>query len=210
METTTNHSVIRNSVIRLFSIPHSVIRNSVIRNSVIGTFRQGFTLIELLVASILLGMLSTILTMIFNQSSIAWRTGVASVANLNDSRAALGTIHDITDELLPGLGEPNASGGASDNRALQYRTVSLWDQSQPNQLRRRSQRSFNFDSPTINWGKAASYSISDAQRASSLSVVGAGAAANNQKNFSVGVRSLGPDGKPDTADDINTWPEEID
>ena len=36
--------------------------------------KKGFTILELLVASLLLGMLMTILTMIFNQSSIAWRT----------------------------------------------------------------------------------------------------------------------------------------
>ena len=33
--------------------------------------RKGFTIIELLVASLLLGLIVTILTMIFNQSSIA-------------------------------------------------------------------------------------------------------------------------------------------
>ena len=33
--------------------------------------RSGFTLIEMLVASLLLGMLVTILTMVFNSSSIA-------------------------------------------------------------------------------------------------------------------------------------------
>ena len=46
--------------------------------------KKGFTILELLVASLLLGMLMTILTMIFNQSSIAWRTGVAGVADLVD------------------------------------------------------------------------------------------------------------------------------
>ena len=51
--------------------------------------KKGFTILELLVASLLLGMLMTILTMIFNQSSIAWRTGVAGVADLDDVRAAL-------------------------------------------------------------------------------------------------------------------------
>ena len=47
---------------------------------------SGFTLLEVLVASILLGMLVTILTMVFNSSSIAWRTGKASVAEMGDVR----------------------------------------------------------------------------------------------------------------------------
>ena len=45
--------------------------------------RNGFTLVEVLVASLLLGMLVVILTMVFNQSSIAWRTGKASVAEMD-------------------------------------------------------------------------------------------------------------------------------
>ena len=171
--------------------------------------KNGFTLIELLVASVLLGMLASILTMIFNQSSIAWRTGTAGVANLNDSRAALGTFHDIRDELLPGLGDTAASGGNSDTRTVRYRTVSLWDKSQQNKLRNASQRAFNFDNPTIKWGKARSFTMADAQKAETLDVCPSGNA-NKMVNFSVGVRSLGPDGEADTADDISTWPEEID
>ena len=37
--------------------------------------RNGFTLLEVMVASLLLGLLVTALTMVFNQSSIAWRVG---------------------------------------------------------------------------------------------------------------------------------------
>ena len=36
------------------------------------TSESGFTLLEVLVASMLLAMLITILTMVFNSSSIAW------------------------------------------------------------------------------------------------------------------------------------------
>ena len=172
--------------------------------------RRGFTLIELLVASLLLGMVVTILTMIFNQSSIAWRTGVGNVVNLNQSRRALGTFHDIRDELLPGLGDTSAAGGNSDTRTVRYRTVSLWDKTQQNKLRTANQRAFNFDNPTISWGKARSFTMADAQKADSLDVCSSGQSANQFVNFSVGVRSLGPDGEPDTADDISTWPEEID
>ena len=41
------------------------------------TSESGFTLLEVLVASMLLAMLITILTMVFNSSSIAWSTGKA-------------------------------------------------------------------------------------------------------------------------------------
>ena len=173
--------------------------------------RRGFTLIELLVASLLLGMVVTILTMIFNQSSIAWRTGVGGVVNLNQSRQALGTFHDIRDDILPGLGQQNVAGGAGDNRTLLYRTVSLWDDTRRNQLRTQTQRAFNKD-VAMNWGNAWQFAISDAKTAKANNPLKGGEDSNpNGRNgFSVGVRSLGPDGEPDTADDINTWPEEID
>lgn len=169
--------------------------------------KRGFTLIELMVASILLAMIVSILTMVFNQTAISWRTGVASVVNMNDTRSALGTVNDIRDDILPGLGDKKASGGKSDSRTIQYRTVSLWDTTQRNKLR--TTRAFN-DSGSLNWGKAQQFTIAEAQKASSMNVVGEGQAANDKLGFSVGVRSLGPDGQPDTPDDISTWPEEID
>ena len=51
--------------------------------------RRAFTMIELLVATMLLAMLVTILTMMFNQSSIAWTTGLASVTGLGNAREHL-------------------------------------------------------------------------------------------------------------------------
>ena len=43
-------------------------------------------MIEILVASLLLGMLMTILTMVFNSSAIAWRTGRASNSMMSNAR----------------------------------------------------------------------------------------------------------------------------
>ena len=59
--------------------------------------RKGFTILELLVASLLLGMLMTILTMIFSQSSIAWRTGTAIVADLDGVRANVAELREEAD-----------------------------------------------------------------------------------------------------------------
>ncbi len=161
--------------------------------------RKGFTLIELLVASILLAMLVTILTMFFNQSSIAWRTGTASIVNLNETREALGTFADIRDDILPNV------GGAG---SLTYRTMSIWKKDNANQLRSSSDRAYSTEG--IDWGRATQISsLNDAKTARQQSVT-SGSGSLSVSLFSVGVRSLGPDGKPDTEDDINTWPEEID
>jgi prepilin-type N-terminal cleavage/methylation domain-containing protein len=155
--------------------------------------RKGFTLLEIMVASLLLGMLVTALTMMFNQSSIAWRTGTSVVHDLNDVRWAQGAFQEIRDSALPGLKSKND---------LSFRTVSLWDESGDNQLR--SDRAFD----SIDWSGAPSFSFQDAEKGSSVTVSSSG---QNKKGklFAVGVRSAGPDRKWDTADDITTWPEEI-
>ena len=59
--------------------------------------RRGFTILELLVASLILGMLTMILTMIFNQSSVAWRLGMSVVADLDDVRDNMAEIREEAD-----------------------------------------------------------------------------------------------------------------
>ena len=77
--------------------------------------KRGFTVLELLVASLLLGMLVTVLTMIFNQSSIAWRTGVAGLLDMDEVRDNMAAVRDEADCLYPW------------NNEL-HRTVSIWDE----------------------------------------------------------------------------------
>ena len=61
--------------------------------------RKGFTILELLVASLRLGMLVTILTMMFNQSSIAWRTGVAGLLDMDEVRDNVAAVRDEADSI---------------------------------------------------------------------------------------------------------------
>ena len=148
---------------------------------------KGFTLIELMVASLLLAMLVVILTSIFNQSAIAWRTGVAGVAELSDTRLQLGQYNDARDELLPGLKQ---------NEDLSWRTVSLWEGENL-----RTDRAFD----TMSLGRV---SYSDAKQARAINV-GRAAAGMGRTLVTVGVRSAGPDRRWDTEDDITTWPDEV-
>lgn len=156
--------------------------------------RRGFTLIELLVASLLLGILVTILTMLFNSSSIAWRTGTAGVAKLQTVRRQLGIAHEIRDEALPGL----------DNRPLTYRTVSILnDENGTVALRTDTGRAYK----QIWWDTAPEFNLSAAKNGSPKTLsngqmVGSGL-------FTVGVRSAGPDKEFGTEDDITTWPDEV-
>ena len=90
--------------------------------------KRGFTILELLVASLLLGMLVTVLTMVFNQSSIAWRTGVAGLLDMDEVRDNVAAVRDEADNLYPW------------NNEL-HRTVSIWKETSGGQrpeLRKRA------------------------------------------------------------------------
>ena len=169
-------------------------------------FENGFTVLELLVASLLLSMLVTVVTMIFNQSSIAWRTGVAGVVELSETRAVLGTYHDIEDDALPGLGEQSAQPLGS--RPIKYRTVSIF-------------RNWNGNgAPTPSDVSTAGrlyaeipstmQTITDAaaQRGDGSSMTLKNGTSKGGDAYLVGVRSSGPDKQMGTSDDISTLPEE--
>ena len=165
------------------------------RMKVPSQFQNGFTVLELLVASLLLAMLVTMLTMIFNQSSIAWRTGVASVRDLYDVRKNLGAYHDIEDDLLPGLGGPGN---------YKYRTVSIfsgWNGSGVPSTK--TDRLYEEFSETMTINENSDVLGFDRKDLTDKVKVESGHA------WVVGVRSLGPDKLPETDDDISTIPEEV-
>ena len=181
--------------------------------------RPAFTVLELLVASLLLAMLVTVLTMIFNQSSIAWRTGVAGVVELNQVRTRLGTYHDLEDDALPGLGQSSSqagSGGNSDTRDVLYRTVSIfkgWSgtgQLQPGGATRSDGNCRGRLYDKMDPGEAASimFNIQQVRKGELNQNVGSGYVRGGSA-FAVGVRSAGPDKRWSTEDDINTFPEEV-
>ena len=90
--------------------------------------RRGFTILELLVAALLLGMLVTVLTMIFNQSSIAWRTGVTGLMDMDEVRDNVAAVRDEADSLYIW------------NESM-HRTLSIWKESATGtrpQLRKRA------------------------------------------------------------------------
>ena len=148
--------------------------------------RKGFTLLELMVACLLLGILMTALTMVFNQSAVAWRTGMAGVVNLYYTRTDLGRMHDNYDNILPGLKK---------DEDMEYRAVSLWKDGQL-----RTDRAFAWEPKTLDYDDAAyatPQGISEAGRGQSVSL------------FTIGVRSAGPDGRFGTADDLTTYPEDL-
>lgn len=153
--------------------------------------RQGFTLLEVLVASVLMGMLVTILTMIFNQSAIAWRTGKAGIADITEAERDIARIHALADNLLPVAGR-------------NYCVVSPWKVADEG----RGSQTFN-DRGVVAAGELGlGLPTIDPSRAQDrLRQLKSGTDIAGGKSFVVGVRSAGPDRRFDTEDDISTWPE---
>ena len=155
--------------------------------------KKGFTIIELLVASLLLGMLVTILTMVFNQSSIAWRTGMAGVADLDQVRDNIAEIREEADNIF-------VHGQSA------YRLTGLWDKS--GNLRKRA---CSYGNSQAEDEIVLLKSVNGSMRGNQIGTVsvGSGNGGRNVKTYTVGVTSWGPDGKENTYDDITTWPDEI-
>ena len=162
--------------------------------------KKGFTLLEVLVASVLMGMLVTILTMIFNQSAIAWRTGKAGVADMTDTERKLSCIHAYADSVVP------CTGGDK------YCVVSPWDdaitddsgQFNTRGIRKASELHKRFESVSGN------FQNNDGGNGQWRQTGLGSPDVNGGRAFIVGVRSAGPDRQWETEDDISTWPDEVD
>lgn len=166
--------------------------------------KKGFTLIEMLVASLLMGMLVTILTMVFNASSIAWRTGRASLVDLDVTRHEAAKLQRLADNALFDKANSkllfvrgawqDSSSSVGDGRSLQIRAVDA------------NQNCSWFGTGDFNNSRP-SWKV--------VNGVNAGTAANTEHSYTVGVMSYGPDGKTgapgstEAADDITSWPEDV-
>ncbi len=160
--------------------------------------RSGFTLLEMMVASLLLGMLATALTMLFNSSAIAWRTGVAGVSQLDEVRTHIGGFHDIQGDFLP-----NAAGG-------EFRIVSLWDPESGDirSAARAVAKATDYSDMYSRYRNA--FQPNQMKTGAKLDIAAGFGTGQGANLYNVGVRSVGPDGVADTADDITTWPDQID
>ena len=149
--------------------------------------RRGFTIIELLVASLLLGLLMTILTMIFNQSSIAWRTGMAGISDLDEVRAKTAMVRDQADSAYVWNGTI-------------YGLQSLWNENDALNTR------------AIATMRKAYFSVSDAEEGANKSPsvnVGSGSSGESFNTYLVNVESAGPDRNYEETWD-NIWSNPVD
>ncbi|MCR5413893.1 MAG: prepilin-type N-terminal cleavage/methylation domain-containing protein [Kiritimatiellae bacterium] len=156
--------------------------------------KKGFTILELLVASMLLAMLVTVLTMIFQQGSIAWRTGIAGVVDLDSVRGNAAEVRESADNAYIWGGQVHYILGLWDDKGkLRSRA---WDVG--SEQRRNTSVSLNVN--TSDKGNLKSFTTVS---------IGGGSSGGRLKTYTVNVKSDGPDRTPDTYDDIWSFPDEI-
>ncbi len=157
--------------------------------------KRGFTIIELLVASLLLGLLMTILTMIFNQSSIAWRTGMAGISDLNEVRSKAAAVRDQADSAYVWNGKL-------------YGLLSLWDKS--GNLRGRAigtiYNPYRENEYISAWDSTSGNSPSSQ---TPDVTIGSGSSGQNFNTYLVNVESAGPDRNYEETWD-NIWSNPVD
>ena len=163
--------------------------------------KKGFTILELLVASLLLGMLVTILTMIFNQSSIAWRTGKGNVADMDDVRDNMAEIREEADNAFVWGDEI-------------YRLTGLWDSNGKLQDRAcDAGESVNRElHANILRSKVKSKLTSPSAKAwdNSKNLIPVGSSSSRGiETYTINVMSAGPDRQFGTYDDIWSWPDDF-
>ncbi|MBO5905219.1 MAG: prepilin-type N-terminal cleavage/methylation domain-containing protein [Kiritimatiellae bacterium] len=155
--------------------------------------KRGFTILELLVASLLLGLLVSVLTMLFNQSSISWRTGVSSVEDLNKVRRNIASLRDDAD---------NAYIWGNNTHFL----LGLWNDEEGGELRKRA-----WDVGDEDGAKSASQ-IPDNINENDLMTVPVGdadAAEAKFRSYVINVKSAGPNKVFGDYDDIWSYPDDI-
>ena len=172
---------------------------------------SGFTLLEILVASMLLAMLITILTMVFNSSSVAWSTGKASVAEMDEVRQKISAASIAADNAVPRvdvdspstwglLVSPWKADGSLRRRGIVKMSESkvanqFWGSMEPNLVIQKGET-----------GEGKWVRKTDAQLWSTLGDLRV-SLSSGTKGYVVGVWSVGPDGKENSGDDISTWPD---
>lgn len=162
--------------------------------------KRGFTILELLVASLLLGMLVTILTSIFNQSSIAWRTGTAGVADLDDVRDNMAEIREEADNVFIWNQKVQSLTGLWDeNGQLNKRACDAGAATERDIARVLAKQSGLTKKDATPWATS-----------QNMISVGKQGSASSMKTYTVNVKCAGPNREFDDWDDIWSFPDEFD
>ena len=155
--------------------------------------KRGFTILELLVASLLLGMLVSVLTMLFNQSSISWRTGVASVESMSAVGYNISSLRDEADNVYIWNDQV-------------YHLTGLWDEN--GQLR---ERAWDIDGDNSELKNPLIDGLDNSTELNDFGIydVGSGGGMSALKSYLINVKSAGPNKEFGDYDDIWSSPDAI-
>lgn len=160
--------------------------------------KEGFTLLEMMVAALLLGMLVSMLTMIFTSSASAWRIGEAGAWGLRNARRDLAAWQRAATDALPRLkGKSGGNLGYISAVWVDGNTLKTSDGTQ-------AKRGFSNKPPAGIGSEGASASQPGVTSGLTVNLE----SSKGARNYIVGAGSAGPDGEWDTDDDIVSWPEE--
>ncbi len=159
--------------------------------------KRGFTILELMVASLLLALLVSVLTMLFNQSSISWRTGIASVADLDEARNNIAEVVDEADNIYIW------------NNQI-HRLVGLWDDDAGTLRKRAWDVGDGADAPHADFLKKELGNNPSFKNIKEVSV-GRGESGKSFTTYVINVKSAGPNRifGDDSGDDIWSYPDDI-
>jgi type II secretory pathway pseudopilin PulG len=165
--------------------------------------RKAFTIIELLVAGLLLGMLMSVLTMVFNQSSIAWRIGVAGVADLDLVRDNIAELREEADNVYLWNGHV-------------HRILGVWDESSQSGPKLRDRAIDAENSSTFETRETAQFlknqgGLNKNTKPKDLAplLVGSGVGSKSFQTYVVNVKSAGPNKEFNDWDDIWSFPDDF-
>ena len=167
--------------------------------------KRGFTILELLVAALLLGMLVTVLTMVFNQSSIAWRTGVAGLLDMDEVRDNVAAVRDEADCIYIWINELHRTlsiwkeGGAGQRPQLRKRAVDSPDNTDVEEKSKVQYLKGKGELKKDNLKLADSFGPVDVKQSESQA----------GKTWIVNVKSRGPNGVLNDYDDIWSNPDDF-
>ena len=173
--------------------------------------KAAFTLLELLVASLLMGMMISILTMVFNSSSIAWRTGKAGIASLSETRRKLSFAQKVADNVLPGV-KATESGTGSREIGL---VVGAWDWKRGLKDRAviyQGNTPCEGDNKRLDFARSTFQNMGNPMNRATFvgweQVDTSIRSSKSRSSYTVGVKSAGPDRRFGSPDDISSWPED--
>lgn len=161
--------------------------------------KRGFTLIEVMVATVLFGIVTVTLSMVFSSSAAAWRIGRAGVLGMHKMRRDFSIKQLMADHALPNIQEKG--GGIGYVRVLWTGGGSLQDSNGKSADTLRAFTTSESDFGSVSPGLDTDCAVESPVEAPPVK-------GNELQNYMIRAGSAGPDREWGTEDDIIAGPRD--